>query len=387
LIEQIEKIHPVTRRKILDIFGDEISRSHEKNDEGATGIINEDVDGNYIDVIENAQTLRKNISLKSGPHCRNFCFNIMICADGPDTLLSKNCDVEEKRFAKLKHTRADVLRMNEYFNNGSIFMPDLVFPLGGRPGDATFVEDVLVSNPTIQELNDIAALCKEFFSANLEDPEWCGGQINLYFSGHGSIDEKTHDASLVFLDNLLTSNDYIEFLNKCVPVNNTSSWLDFNEFGRCKVNLTLDCCHSAAFAFDVYEAICRQRIDFVPGDFRCACLPHQKSNEYLKLGHGLYSYSFLSENLFDFEETKYQITEKSIARSTDYNQIPLRFGFHEDGVFVRLPGTDLAEINQELMSEISSSIVNVLNEVFTGENERYKFRNALQQVSHFLRTQ
>ena len=385
MIEEVDYRHPVTRKKLIAQLPEGDSPLEWGAPEQHRAQMREDIDGPYLHVEKTAAQVQSRISYASGPQVRNFHFNILICANGPDPKLSTNLDLRLKKFTTLANTRADILAMSSYLRNTHVSDPGLVFDDGWRFGGGSFFEDVLVSEPTKSDLVKVSQLCNEFFQANSSDPEWRGGQINLFFSGHGYVDDTSHISSLLFADGFFNSKDLLNFFSDCLGDSvGDAPWQDFNQRGLCKVNMNLDCCHAAALAIDVYHDLCKRRIGLLPGDFRCACLPHQNAKEFPKLGYGLYSYSFLSDSFYNFDSRPIEVTEESIARLTNYQQVPFRFGFNERGLFVRLPGTNMAIDNPELMSEVQRSLIDLLNSYSSEIDSCFEIRDTLQKISNWL---
>lgn len=181
MIEEVDYRHPVTRKKLIAQLPEGDSPLEWNPSEKHNAQMREDVDGPYLHVEKTSAQVQSRISFASGPQVRNFHFNILICANGPNPELSTNVDLRLKKFSTLANARADILAMSDYLQNTHVSDPRLVFDDGWRFGGGAFFEDILVSEPRKSDLVKVSQLCREYFQANSSDPEWRGGQINLFF--------------------------------------------------------------------------------------------------------------------------------------------------------------------------------------------------------------
>ena len=235
MIEETNPNHPVTRDKLLRLGQQQtLGVRHSQRRSFVVTHSEDPVDGLQLELPGTAIGLSKRLSLDIGPHLRNFWFNILICSEGPDPDIPSESHMRLKRYTPLHHARSDVLAMNNFMKNSFVLFHEIVFEPGARPGGGAFNEDIVISNPTSEELRRVALLGKEFFAANAGDPEWRGGQVNVFFSGHGHVDEATHDVAFVIGDGLLYAKELVDLLEQCCHTpQDATPWKYVHQRGFC----------------------------------------------------------------------------------------------------------------------------------------------------------
>jgi len=167
---------------------------------------------------------------------------------------------------------ADVGRLHDFVNGLPILNTEIVFPLGDRPVAGTFAETICLQEPASGDLAKAFTKMASFFARNEDDREWCGGQVNVFFAGHG-VDRRDEmplsRGGLVLKDQLLEPKELQQKLMNALPASCLEQWYD-GSFGNCRVDLYLDCCYSGQFAGAFLGRLMSERRGLVPGKVWCS---------------------------------------------------------------------------------------------------------------------
>ena len=131
----------------------------------------------------------KNVVLGMSERERNFWFNLVVGCSGPDsvsrTVMPSN-GFRSRNAAKLVYAMADVKRLRDLVSGQITMAPELVFRVGCRVTAGNLHETVYLSDASSSDLDGGVAALRSFFEKNEDDPEWDGGQVNIFFAGHGA---------------------------------------------------------------------------------------------------------------------------------------------------------------------------------------------------------
>lgn len=160
-------------------------------------------------------------------------------------------------------------------------------------------------NPTDVELLEAVERTKEWVKINQADPEFKSVQINFCFAGHGHIDESGR-CGVEFRNGFMKIEELAKSIFSVLPNIQACD-------NRHRFDLFLDCCYAGAIGLEFLLASKRFNAekllhnaaetidDGVPlggigiGRMFCASMHDEKSMEYKKLPHGLFTFSFLNE--------------------------------------------------------------------------------------------
>jgi hypothetical protein len=228
-----------------------------------------------------------------------FWVTITIACGTPGYVPGKHLSdlkVLAKQFGNLVKARNDLDALFAYYKPKVIGDPFIVGATPGLGKSSGFFEcPIHLNNPTIKQLQNAIHKIKEWIYINQDDPEYSSFQFNFIFSGHGDLDE-SGCGSIVLADKKLSADKLTRLLLSCIPEMELSP-------GRCRLDLYLDCCHSAAIAHSIYENLVRaqektditQRSTLDLGQIYCACLDDEESYEIENLQHSIFTFAFLNE--------------------------------------------------------------------------------------------
>jgi len=207
---------------------------------------------------------------------RNYKFYLSVSCSGKD-LKRTNDDAERTRSAaKLENTINDCelwyerLRKDDY--------------------DTGIEEKHLkLENPTKKEFIRALNLGMEFLNNFKDEKPWEGGQVTIFFAGHGSKSR----GELELSDSYLSANELLEVLLLFCD----------DTINRLRLDLILDSCYSGSFLIDLLSnCLLKTPEDFI---FLCeigaSSLPWEESKESDRYKHGYFTYSF-AKGLIDLDK-------------------------------------------------------------------------------------
>jgi hypothetical protein len=245
---------------------------------------------------EGGSALSIGLSTKS----RNFWFDVVIGCSGPDStsraVLSSR-GFQSRNAAKLEYAIADVQTLRK-FAKQPFTDPERVIPRCYRAFAGTFAEGAFLSEASSADLDHAIAEMRSFFERNEDDPEWMGGQVNIFFAGHGDDRKEervTNRGGLCLRNTTVTPEDLQNRLMSTLPKNVQQKWNGPATYGNCRVDMYLDCCYSAQFAIAFVGRLLNTRTGLVPGKFWCSSMPFQQSFESPAFRHGVFTYYLMSD--------------------------------------------------------------------------------------------
>jgi hypothetical protein len=284
---------------------------------------------------------------------RNFWFNLVIGCSGPDstskTVLPSN-RFRSRNAATLAYAMSDVVRLRDFVNRYPMTGPDQVFPLGWRPFAGTFSENIILREATSADLDDAFNVMRSFFERNKDDPEMDGGQVNIFFAGHGVNMANEHyidRGGLCLKDKVITTQDVQERLIGTLTDSMLKNWYGLSDPGNCRVDMYLDCCYSGQFVASFIGKILYTCKGLVPGRFWCSSMPFQESFESPEFQQGVFTYYFLSDystkkrSFFSslFRGRTPSLRHGDVGRRTRSRQNPFLIDFSAgDGPLLTIPG-------------------------------------------------
>jgi hypothetical protein len=284
---------------------------------------------------------------------RNFWFNLVIGCSGPDStsksVLSSN-GFRSRDAAILAYAMSDVVRLRDFVNRYPMTEPDQVFSLGWRPFAGTFSESTILREATSADLDDAFEVMRIFFERNKYDPEMDGGQVNIFFAGHGVNMLNVHHidrGGLCLKDKVITTQDLQERLIGTLTESTLKNWYGLSGPGNCRVDMYLDCCHSGQFVASFIGKILYACKGLVPGRFWCSSMPFQVSFESDELKNGVFTHHFLSDystkkrSFFSslFRGRTPSLRYGDVGRTTGARQNPFLIDFSAgDGPRITIPG-------------------------------------------------
>lgn len=256
---------------------------------------------------------------------------ISTLSDGPRAL-------RPKRLGSLAKARHDLDAIYQYYRPLQIGDPEFVgfFGVGKAPG--FFDCAAWMDNPTTSQVKASTRLVADWLEESQSDPEYSSFQLNFFFSGHGL--NEGGQPEIVLADQRLPAVALVDMLLACVPQDEIVP-------SQARLDLYLDCCHSAAVA----EAIAKElrdrqqaldpsehsRLDV--GQVYCAALDDEESFEYPHLSHSIFTFAFLNEcsrkRLEGVEGENLAL--RDIGWRTDGKQHPLLLDFTTEGVSFKYP--------------------------------------------------
>jgi hypothetical protein len=291
------------------------------------------------------------LKLRMAPSDRSFWFNLVIGCSGPDAGAAGDTSgsrLRSRSTAKLEYALADVSRLNDFANGVPVVSPpNIFFARGGRPLPGTFAETIYACEPDARDLERCFEALSSFFEKNLEDDEWDGGQVNLFFAGHG-IDTPSGPyldrGGLVLNDHLLGAADLRKMLT-ALPGSSDGRWRAVGAFGNCRVDMFLDCCFAGQFAAALLGRTTRDESGLFLGKTWCSSMPFQCAFEDDRLRHGVFSAYFLNEystrKAFRLLPTALQPSKpilRDVGTRTGHRQNPWLIDLHEGEVSITIPG-------------------------------------------------
>jgi hypothetical protein len=208
---------------------------------------------------------------------------------------SSRSDTLARKYGRLRLARNDLEALYEYYRPMQIGDPHtvpIVPGLGKSPG--YFDRAISLDNPTYKEVEFGVSKLREWLDDNQEDPEYTSFQFNLFFSGHGDVG-KNDCASIVLADTTLSAREFASYLLGVIPANETKPAVS-------RLDLYLDCCHSARLAAELGDALVDlqdfdrpDRSTITIGQVYCACMSDEESYELDEVGHGIFTFAFLNE--------------------------------------------------------------------------------------------
>ena len=200
-----------------------------------------------------------------------------------------------KRFASLPAARQDVDAFYEYYQPMRIGEPIVLMP--GRwsalsPG--YYASTIPLDNPSTNELFASFVELRKWVLANRDNPEYLSYQINFCFSGHGVVSTSGAGPGIQLADRAASAAEVAVNLYPSVPDDVPAP---------VRLDLYLDCCHSAAFAQALTNNLQylqrakgkSEEPSIEIGQIYCACLDDEEAFEFPELQHGVFSFAFLNE--------------------------------------------------------------------------------------------
>ncbi|MFO0816288.1 MAG: hypothetical protein U1A77_00015 [Pirellulales bacterium] len=234
-----------------------------------------------------------------GGYDRLFWANLMIACDGPDQLgkQSSTTSLHARNFGKLQYAANDLDAFYQYYRPMRLGDIDTVIVggIGKSPGFFDITKRLM--NPTIEDIDRAVRELRQWIEINSDDPEFVSVQINLLYAGHGSI--ANGESGFIVGDGFMSSR---QMAMRILSVLNNLSKIE----STCRLDLYLDCCHSAAIARDMTKTLTiaadghgsspsytGPRIGL--GKVYCSCLDDEHAVEHDEVAHGLFTFAFLNE--------------------------------------------------------------------------------------------
>jgi hypothetical protein len=230
---------------------------------------------------------------------RVFWVNLIIACDGPasEKHETKRTALVKRDFGKLENAVNDLDAFVRYYMPMRLGHPGLIYhaKVGRSPGYFDITKRLC--NPGIVDIKNTINELRQWISVNSTDPEFKSVQINIMFAGHGYSDSEG-ESGIVIADGPLSSKNLGAMILDIIP-----EWDEPSSPSR--LDMYLDCCHSAAVARDLLEEVMsiqelqpaafasKSRLGF--GKFFCSCMDDESSLELTELRHGLFSFAFLNE--------------------------------------------------------------------------------------------
>jgi hypothetical protein len=293
---------------------------------------------------------------------RNFWFGLVIGCSGPDstsrTVLSSR-GLQSRNAAKLAYAIADVQTLRD-FAKQPFTDPERVFPKGFRAFAGTFAEGAFLSEATSADLDRALSDMRSFFERNEDDPEWMGGQVNIFFAGHGADNKGesvTNRGGLFLKDTVVTPKDLQDKLMSTLPKSVLEEWKGPTTYGNCRVDMYLDCCYSAQFVAAFIGRLFNNRKGLVPGKFWCSSMPFQQSFESDRFQHGVFTSYLMSDYTTKrqrgflaalFQSRSPSLRKGDVGKHTDNQQNPLLIDFSSDlNMKITIPGAVETRVTQK----------------------------------------
>jgi len=231
--------------------------------------------------------------------------------------------------------------------------PERIFPKGSRAFAGTFAEGIFRSEAKSADLDRGLTETRSFFERNEDDPEWMGGQVNIFFAGHGANNNAASAANwgaLFLKDTVITPEDLQKRLVSTLPKSVLQHWHDPTKYGNCRVDMYLDCCYSAQFVAAFIGRLFNDRNGLVPGKFWCSSMPFQESFEIDKVEQGLFTYYLMVEYTMKrrpgwlralLQRREPSLWGGHVGRHTENRQNPVLIDFADvQDINIAIPGAD-----------------------------------------------
>jgi len=275
---------------------------------------------------------------------RLFWVTIAIACGSPGNLPGDNHAATSgvpKRYGTLKKAHNDLEAMFEYYRPMRLGYPHLVgAPPGLGKSAGYFDAAVILDNPTVERLRAEVDSLSKWIELNQWDPEYTSFQLNFFFSGHGELDAD-EGASLALADGTLDTEELSSILLSVIPEQEPNP-------ANCRLDMYLDCCHSAAIAESIALSLSSMQCETDPtihsvlelGQVYCASLDDEASFEMPGLLHSVFTFAFLNEcsRKQPAGATATNIGLRDVGWYTEGKQHPLLLDFTSpEGVAFKFP--------------------------------------------------
>lgn len=208
------------------------------------------------------------------PHGKNRLYKayISVSCSGPEALQEKRGPagmIRSRAAADLRYTTADVDWLYSHFR---------------QPNYDTGTQEhhIRLVNPDLKQFTDATRQAASFLHAFTSHEDWEGGQITLLYAGHGA----ENSGALVLRDHHLSAEELLNSLSTLVP--HTSR--------RCRLDVVLDSCFSAAFITSLLAKAHKSYAEtFFPCTLFAASLHDEFAWEFPRFGHGVWTHSFMMQ--------------------------------------------------------------------------------------------
>jgi len=246
----------------------------------------------------------KSHKLSLNDYDRVYWINFLIACEG-QTEFTEDEVFRPRSGAVLKNAINDLEAFVEFYSPPMMGDPLLIDKHKVMRSEGYFQHTEKLFNPTYSDLLEALERTKEWVTINQFDPEFKSVQINFCFAGHGRFDE-SGKCGVEFKNRFMKIDDLAMSIFSILP----DIWDCDN---RHRLDLFLDCCYAGAVGLEFLSAAKRfsaerlsnnaaETIDEgVPhggiglGRMFCASMHDEKSMEYKKLPHGLFTFAFLNE--------------------------------------------------------------------------------------------